>query len=131
MSRFVILEHDHPHLHWDFMLEDGQELRTWRLESAPVAGSAVYAIALGGHRLFYLDYEGPVSGGRGHVKRWDYGTFLIRNKRPEEWQVELQGQKIQGICLLKQADGQNWQAIFGAKDDTGIIQNRANKSQNY
>lgn len=112
MPRFVILEHDHPHLHWDFMLEDGQELRTWRLENAPVAGSAVYAIALGGHRLFYLDYEGPVSGGRGHVKRWDYGTFVIRQWEPEKCEVDLQGQKMCGVCRFRKEEGDNWQATF-------------------
>ena len=34
MPRFVILEHDHPSLHWDFILEVGEVLWTWRL-SAP------------------------------------------------------------------------------------------------
>src|ERR1700704_4821039 len=76
MPRFVILEHDHPVLHWDLMLEAGTALRTWRLARAPSApGEVIDALALPDHRLFYLDYEGPVSGGRGVVKRWDAGEY--------------------------------------------------------
>ncbi len=28
-SRFAILNHDHPFLHWDLLLEDGDRCRTW------------------------------------------------------------------------------------------------------
>ena len=38
MPRFVILEHDHPRLHWDLMLQTGDALRTWRLASPPTRG---------------------------------------------------------------------------------------------
>jgi hypothetical protein len=69
MPRFVILEHDHPELHWDFMLEAGAVLRTWRLAAPPALGQVVAAAASFDHRLLYLDYEGPVSGGRGTVRR--------------------------------------------------------------
>src|SRR5437879_2020084 len=41
MRRFVILEHDHPQLHWDLMLEAGPALRTWRLSAPLAAGSFV------------------------------------------------------------------------------------------
>ena len=71
MPRFVILEHDHPVLHWDLMLEAGDVLQTWRLANPPTPGCAIDATALPDHRLTYLDYEGPVSGnreiGRAHV----------------------------------------------------------------
>src|SRR5205807_395991 len=43
MPRFVILEHDHPELHWDLMLEAGPVLRTWRLAAPPQPGRAVAA----------------------------------------------------------------------------------------
>jgi hypothetical protein len=75
MSRYVILMHDHPFLHWDLMLEDGNVLRTWRLLQVPAAGRTAKAEQLADHRLAYLDYEGPVSGGRGNVARWDHGTY--------------------------------------------------------
>ena len=74
MPRFVILEHDHPVLHWDFMLEAGDVLRTWRLSAPPIRGAIVAAERIGDHRRLYLDYEGPVSDGRGNVVRWDAGS---------------------------------------------------------
>ena len=82
MSRYVILEHDHPSRHWDLMLESGEVLRTWRLASCPVAGASVAAEAAPDHRRLYLDYEGPISGGRGHVFRWDSGSS-------SGWRMEL------------------------------------------
>lgn len=75
MPRYVILTHDHPFLHWDLMLEDAGVLRTWRLLEEPAAGRTVRAERLADHRLAYLDYEGPVSGGRGNVAQWDHGTY--------------------------------------------------------
>ncbi|MFO1094461.1 MAG: DNA polymerase ligase N-terminal domain-containing protein [Planctomycetaceae bacterium] len=75
MPRYVILTHDHPFPHWDLMLESGGVLRTWRLLNEPATGRRVPAERLADHRLKYLDYEGPVSGGRGIVARWDYGTY--------------------------------------------------------
>jgi hypothetical protein len=76
--RFVLLEHDHPELHWDLMLECGGVLKTWRLASMPsCAGESIPALALGDHRLAYLDYEGPVSGNRGTVKRRAAGAYHV------------------------------------------------------
>ena len=75
MPRYVILSHDHPFPHWDFMLEHGDALATWRLLDAPAPGRTCRAESLPNHRAAYLDYEGPVSGGRGVVARWDHGTY--------------------------------------------------------
>ena len=60
VPRYVILEHDHPARHWDFMLESGDVLRTWRLAAPPRPGGAVAAEPSFDHRRAYLDYEGPV-----------------------------------------------------------------------
>lgn len=73
-DRFVILEHDFPTLHWDLMLEAGDVLKTWRLPEPPRAGTMTVE-PLPDHRVRYLDYEGPVSGDRGAVARWDAGVF--------------------------------------------------------
>src|SRR6476619_1195636 len=75
MPRFVILEHDWPTRHWDFLLEAGPELKAWRLLAEPRYETDIPAEPNADHRLLYLDYEGPVSGGRGTVTRWDAGTF--------------------------------------------------------
>lgn len=75
MPRFVILHHDWPFDHFDFMLEGDGRLMTWRLPNAPTAGETVVAERLPDHRIDYLNYEGPVSGGRGTVRCWDRGIF--------------------------------------------------------
>jgi hypothetical protein len=101
--RFVILQHDHPFLHWDLMLEAEECLRTWRLLAEPARGKTVAVEPLGDHRKAYLDYEGPVSGGRGTVRRWDAGTFEWRIDSPERVVVELDGSRLTGEAIL--ADG--------------------------
>jgi hypothetical protein len=110
MPRFVILEHDHPTLHWDLMLEVGLVLRTWRLEAPPRDAESITATAIFDHRLLYLDYEGPVSGGRGRVTRWERGTFTgeVGDKSPIL--VQLQGEHFQGVLRLEQIEGDSWRA---------------------
>lgn len=75
--RFVILEHDHPFLHWDLLLEEHSSARTWRLLRKPCVGETIAAERIPDHRLMYLDYEGPVSGERGDVKRFLSGVYEL------------------------------------------------------
>ncbi len=110
MPRFVILEHDHPTLHWDLMLEAGPALRTWRLEAPPRDGETISATALFDHRLVYLDYEGPISGGRGRVTRWDFGTYTAPLQDESPILVQLHGERLQGVLRLEQIDGDSWRA---------------------
>ncbi len=108
MPRFVILEHDHPLLHWDLMLEAGDVLQTWRL-AAPPQSQSIEAMALGDHRRMYLDYEGPVSGDRGTVRRWDAGLFDEETgSTPEARLLRLHGTCIQGCWRLEHVDGSLW-----------------------
>ena len=99
--RFVILQHDHPFLHWDLMLEAGDVLRTWRLLEEPALGKIVAIEPLGDHRKMYLDYEGPVSGGRGQVQRRDAGSMAWRTDEPERVVVRLQGTRLAGDAVLE------------------------------
>jgi hypothetical protein len=109
MPRFVVLTHDHPFLHWDLMLEQGSVLRTWRLLQPPDVEGPIEAEALGVHRLAYLDYEGPVSGGRGTVERWDAGTYEILESVSNLLTVRFFGQRVRGEASLAQAaDGSAW-----------------------
>jgi DNA polymerase Ligase (LigD) len=115
MPRFVILEHDHPKLHWDFMLETGEVLRTWRLAEAPVlAGATIPATTIGDHRRFYLDYEGPVSGGRGCVSRWDAGDYEDAVIEVDRVQVRLQGQRLRGAAVLERTSRDEWRFWYQA-----------------
>jgi hypothetical protein len=110
--RFVVLEHDHPYLHWDLMLEAGKSLRTWRLAATPAAGVAIEATPLGEHRRLYLDYEGPVSGDRGRVVRWDYGTFAWEGQGEGVVAVRLEGARLRGLLRLWQLPDHAWRASF-------------------
>jgi len=65
----VILEHDHPYLHWDLLIESGDVLYAWRLSECPAPGRRVSAERIPDHRSLYLNYEGRVSGDRGTVAR--------------------------------------------------------------
>jgi hypothetical protein len=110
--RFVVLEHDHPFLHWDLMLEAGPSLRTWRLAGPPAAGAEVEATPIGEHRRMYLDYEGPVSGDRGRVVRWDHGTFAWEREEGGLVAVRLEGGRLQGLLRLRREAAESWRASF-------------------
>lgn len=107
MPRFVILDHDHPFPHRDLMLEADGRLRTWRLVGDPLSDRPIAAEPLGDHRIDYLDYEGPVSGGRGSVSRWDGGEYKIAAESPIEIALELTGMKCRGSFRLSRSGG-NW-----------------------
>jgi hypothetical protein len=112
-GRFVILMHDHPFVHWDLMLEADGVLRTWRLLAAPAADRIIGAEALPDHRLHYLEYEGPVSGGRGKVIRWDGGRHETR-QTPQETIATIASDRLGSgrIELTRSADEDRWTFVF-------------------
>jgi DNA polymerase ligase (LigD)-like protein len=93
------------------MLEVDQVLRTWALADAPAPGAVIAAEQLPDHRLGYLDYEGPVSGDRGSVSRWDSGQFTILNESPGSIVMLFAGERLQcHASLRRQQDGSaNWE----------------------
>jgi DNA ligase D-like protein (predicted 3'-phosphoesterase) len=119
MPRFVVLRHHSQRgEHFDFMLEAGGVLKTWALPRAPDAGVEIDCEALADHRLAYLDYEGPISGDRGDVSRWDCGTYAIERQNDREWAVTLAGNKLSGpATLLRSADDPERWRLWLAKDD--------------
>jgi hypothetical protein len=107
MPRFVILTHDGPVPHWDFLVEAGSVLRAWRLLAEPGAETNISAEPNFDHRLLYLDYEGPLSGGRGSVSRWDAGSCEWLADEPNYAEVELRGAKLVGRAAIRRA-GAGW-----------------------
>jgi hypothetical protein len=104
MPRFVVLQHDHPdRLHWDFMLEQGESLATWALPMPPAWEHVLPARPLADHRREYLQYEGPVSGQRGTVVRWDEGQFEWVENNAGCVVVDLKGRKIIGRARIERA----------------------------
>lgn len=112
MPRFVVLRHESPDgVHWDFMLEAGPSLKTWALDRAPESSDTVDARALPDHRLAYLEYEGPITGGRGSVVRWDQGTYELEEETTTQWTVVLEGEILRGRATVTQSadDPQRWE----------------------
>jgi hypothetical protein len=101
MPRFVVLVHDFPTLHWDLLLENSATLRAWRLLQPPDSPPPIPAEPLPDHRKVYLDYEGPVSGDRGTVSRWDVGEYLVVSDNQEALTIELAGAKLRGRYRLE------------------------------
>ena len=119
-ERFVVLRHEPGEsgpraLHWDLMLEQRDGLRTWALESEPQIGQAVMATELPLHRKDYLDYEGPVSRGRGTVIQFDRGTYQVISEADDEIVLQLDGKQL--VCqarLMRKANRQRWSVEFSS-----------------
>jgi DNA polymerase ligase (LigD)-like protein len=110
VPRFVVLEHDWPVVHWDLLLECGPVLKAWRLLAEPGPGRAVPAEPNFDHRLLYLDYEGPLSGDRGRVRRWDAGTY--DGELGDEWEVRFAGRRLVVLArMTRTADGWEFQLV--------------------
>lgn len=116
MPRFAILTHDHPTLHWDFLLEQGDSCRTWRLLSSPDSPGDIPAEEIAEHRLMYLDYEGPVSGNRGTVTQWDAGTFEWLEPCDDLCKVRLHGLWFTGLAQLIHSHGSEIAWRFETRD---------------
>jgi hypothetical protein len=127
MPRYVILEHDWPEQHWDFMLEAGSVLETWRLPATPTQGVTILAEKSFDHRLMYLDYEGPISDGRGSVIQWDAGTYelstgpsRVLNKGQDDYRnIRLEGKRIQGMVELSRESESGWNLQFSSEKEIG------------
>ena len=109
MPRFAVLRHDAPDgQHFDLLFEFGPVLRTWALPQPPNAITPMTCDSLPDHRPAYLDYEGPVSNNRGHVTRWDAGTYELISSSEDEWLLELNGDKIHGaVRIHRTSSGSN------------------------
>lgn len=116
MARFVILVHDFPFEHWDFLLEGSKACRTWRLLQSPDLLSIksnedslfIRAEAMPDHRIHYLTYEGPVSNGRGTVVRWDSGEFISLGNHDDECLFTLYGERLSGTFQMSRRSGSMW-----------------------
>lgn len=108
MPRFAILRHDHPEFHYDLMLERDGRLATWRLPEPIEDGCVLIAEALPDHRLAYLDYEGPVSGERGSVRRVDGGALHVRAWNADGVRAELAGVLLRGELVMDRDAEDRW-----------------------
>jgi hypothetical protein len=101
MRRFALLEHHWDGVHWDLLLDADDALRTWAIDAPIEHGRTLPARALGDHRRVYLDYEGPIGGDRGWVRRVDRGLYEPRVWTPDRVVVALSGAQLVGVAELR------------------------------
>ncbi len=131
MSQFVVLKHffeppddgsKNPLDHFDFMIEIEGSLATWRWPSLPAVGDTLQTIRLANHRLAYLEYEGAVSEGRGHVARIDRGDCKLEISEPDRIVAEVDGSILRGrftaerIIPALPAKGDYWSVALSTID---------------
>ncbi len=139
MLRFALLRHECPPdyregPHWDLMLErEGRQeehrLATWSLlqlppawlspprdasePTTPVVG-AIQATRLPVHRAKYLDYEGPISGDRGTVRRVAGGSIRWIEAGENRCRVELLADSpFAGLVTIEAIDPIRWTLTVG------------------
>jgi len=90
--RTVLLRHTLPdgssHLDWMIEIDPGARLVTFRLAAA-MGDGPFEAERIGDHRRDYLDYQGPVPGGRGEVERVVGGEVTIHAFEPDRLDLTL------------------------------------------
>ena len=116
-DRFVILHHRlGDGEHWDLMLERGDILLTWQLLHEPIdrASLPIPARRIGDHRKAFLDYEGPLTGNRGTVRRVDSGMVEFEENTPQYARFTLSGNRLRGTFVLTlEAEGWTFESAGG------------------
>jgi DNA polymerase ligase (LigD)-like protein len=122
MPRFTISHHtgSKEGNHYDLMLEQGETLKTWRLESISFQFPQV-AAQIKDHRKLYLDFEGEVSAGRGTVTLWDTGVYLVDRWEENHLRIALVGRQIRTRLRLDRVD-----ETAGGKDPAWTVLDAAN-----
>ncbi|MCG3131487.1 MAG: hypothetical protein FLDDKLPJ_02280 [Phycisphaerae bacterium] len=121
-TRYVVLHHEgHGDPHWDLMIEREGVLATWRLPlPRPIADSlAGPAERIGDHRPTYLDYEGPIGGRRGRVRRLGGGEMRILSFGAARCRFRIPTGCFAGEYVLERnADGPIWMlSVCRAEND--------------
>lgn len=108
LPQFVLLRHTRTtDVHWDLGLDVGEVLVTWQIHENPErlmrSPAALPARRIHDHRRIYLEYEGAISGGRGHVTRVDRGSWQSLEQSATRWRIRLMGQILEGVFMLERS----------------------------
>jgi bifunctional non-homologous end joining protein LigD len=124
MPRFTISRHTGSKEgdHYDFLLEHGDTLRTWRLENTSFQFPQG-ARQIKDHRKTYLDYEGEISGGRGSVKIWDTGTYVADRWSDQHIRIAIVGRQLKTRLRLDRTDegGHGREPVWTVMDAANVI----------
>lgn len=112
LGDFVILAHHGGGAdHFDLMLDTGEVLRTWQVEVCPFelgAGQTTVGRELPDHRRAYLNYEGEISRGRGHVHRIAAGRYELMRDTSERLIVSLVAEATGTFQLDRENSADTW-----------------------
>ena len=106
MNRWTLLKHEKIDnktldIHYDFLLEHGQDCKTWKLLIFPeLDGVSVEIFEHSNHRLIWLTIESELlTNNRGYVQRVDNGTFktLGVDIDSNNFSIILKGNCINGL----------------------------------
>ncbi|GJM25293.1 MAG: hypothetical protein DHS20C16_17080 [Phycisphaerae bacterium] len=92
------------------MVEQNDSLATWQLLKDPTINptAKIEARRVADHRKAYLEYEGPVSHGRGIVKQIESGTCIVEESTSTACTVELEGTRLTGHYKLRRSQDDRW-----------------------
>lgn len=117
-KRFVIQEHTRgADVHWDFMLESGDSLQTYRLDrpAEEIPYYTVKAVKIFSHPLKFLTYEGPVNNGTGNVRITEAGTYQVTAQEHNLIELKLNGSIVKGKFTLTHVKDDKWQLATDAQ----------------
>ena len=105
MNRWTLLKHQVTNnildTHYDLLLENGQDCKTWKLVILPeLDGRSVDIFEHSNHRLIWLTIESKLlTNNRGYVQRVDNGTFktLGVDIDSNNFSIILKGNCINGL----------------------------------
>lgn len=107
--QFVVHKHvTAAGVHWDWMLEEGGALQTWRVNCPPqeVGQEPIRADRIADHDVRFLTYEGPVQQNTAKVHREDRGRLTFLKKSGSQILFRLEGQVISGcFAFCRKEDG--------------------------
>jgi len=102
-THFVIHKHTRgDEVHWDLMIEQGDCLKTWRLENPPekLASEKTKATPIFDHDKKFLTYQGLVNSGKGNVEIVDEGNCTIESADENQMTINLNGKRLSGSFQL-------------------------------
>lgn len=104
MPRYAISHHTGAREgdHYDFFVEQGDVLKTWRLEN-PSFQHAQKARQIRDHRKAYLEFEGDLTDRRGRVKLWDAGECAVEEWSDRRIRLALRGRRTRLRVILERA----------------------------
>ena len=105
--RWVLLEHDWNGVHYDLLIETEEACITFAFEHDPFAHPGGTCERKAAHRKHYLEYEGPVSGGRGTVRRVRSGMLGRMQEVRDMLVAGLQSPDLM-VLHFERRNGEEW-----------------------